>query len=493
MMNTVKTWIAVVAAATASLAACGADGDSSKAGNASFPVTLRVGTVDGAGSPAAAQLEELARQVDASSDGTVRLEPVLKAGGEDVVDVDQRVGRMVVSGELDMALVPAQAWDTEGVTSLRALHAPFLVTSEALFERVVTSELARQMLAGLEEIDLTGLALIPEGLRHVFVFGDPDQVSFDLADKVVWTTRSETLYALYSALGATPDSSTSTDRARGVEDGTIDAAASSFSLAGFLPAASSASGNMTLYPKANSIVINDEAFEALADDQQRALQDAAARTVEWAVEEMPSEADGAAVFCRNGGRVVNAPEAVIAAATNAAQPVYDELERDETTKALIERIRAIKQELPEPSTIAPCGPQLAAPVAEGAKTGQGEFPDGVYRMELPIDALLEAGIDAPTAGEHAATWEITFEDGRLTVKDTNTGTGRVTTMEGVYCVADGRVTLGLLGNPPACGDFWNAAWEVSGDTLRFVDVMSDSGFSLLLETIFGSTPFTKIG
>jgi hypothetical protein len=348
------------------------------------------------------------------------------------------------------------------------------------------------MLAGLEAIDLTGLALIPEGLRHIFVFGKPDEVSFDLADKVVWTPRSEAAYALYSALGATPDSSNISARNKRVADGTIAAAESSFPVAGFLPEASSASWNMTLYPKVNSIVVNEEAFNALRDDQQQALRDAAARTVEWAVTEMPSESDGAAVFCRNGGRVVDAPDAVVAAAAAAAEPVYDELEQDETTKALIGHIKQIKHELPEAAPIAPCGPEPAATDA-GTKTAKGEFPEGVYRMELPIDALLEAGIDAPTAGEHAATWEITFEDGRLTVKDTNTGTGRVTTMEGVYCVADGRVTLGLLGNPPACGDFWNAAWEVSGDTLRFVDVMSDSGFSLLLETIFGSTPFTKIG
>ena len=32
-----------------------------------------------------------------------------------------------MTGELEMGLIPARAWDTEGVTSLRALHAPFLV------------------------------------------------------------------------------------------------------------------------------------------------------------------------------------------------------------------------------------------------------------------------------------------------------------------------------------------------------------------------------
>ena len=61
------------------------------------------------------------------------------------------------------------------------------------------------------------------------------------------------------------------------------------------------------------------------------------------------------VFCRNGGRVVDASRRHVAA-TNAADPVYDDLERDETTKVLIQRIREMKQALPNPSTVAPCGP-----------------------------------------------------------------------------------------------------------------------------------------
>jgi hypothetical protein len=66
-------------------------------------------------------------------------------------------------------MIPARAWDTEGVTSLRALHAPFLVTSDELVAEIVDGELADELLAGLEDVGVTGLALLPEGLRHLSI------------------------------------------------------------------------------------------------------------------------------------------------------------------------------------------------------------------------------------------------------------------------------------------------------------------------------------
>jgi hypothetical protein len=88
---------------------------------------------------------------------------------------------------------------------------------------------------------------------------------------------------------------------------------------------------------------------------------------------------------------------------------------------------------------------------------------------------------------------LTFEDGVLTVHDVNAETGETTEEVGVYCVEGGRIVLGLLGDPPACGDFWNAAWEVDGDELQFVDVVSDHGSQILVSELFGGTPFTRIG
>ena len=69
----------------------------------------------------------------------MHIRPVLDAGGEDP-DWDQRVARKVAGGDFEMGLIPTRAWDTEGVTTLRALNAPFLITSEALRDEVIASD-----------------------------------------------------------------------------------------------------------------------------------------------------------------------------------------------------------------------------------------------------------------------------------------------------------------------------------------------------------------
>jgi TRAP-type C4-dicarboxylate transport system substrate-binding protein len=447
-------------------------------------VTLRIGTNDQQGLPAANQVEEFARQVRDLSGGQVRIEPVWKAAGE-VDDWDQVVGRMVIGGELDMGLIPARGWDTEGVTSLRALQAPFLVTSEELVAEIVTSELAADMLAGLDAVNLTGLALLPEGLRHLFVFGNGDVDVFDLDGKAVRTPTSETTTALFTALGATADDYDGEAFFDGVRDGTIHAAESEFALADCcLPTASTVAANLTLFPKVNSLVINTEAYEALDADAQQVLREAAARTLDWAVSEMPADADQAAAFCKSGGTVVNATDGEIAAMHETVAQVYEALEQDETTKELIERIQAIKAELPAPPVVAPCEPETTSGTPRPGETAA--FPDGVYRTEVTADFLTAAGVDRATAFNHAGTWTLTFDDGQF----------QEGTCVGSYSVDDGRVEI-LMGTDPQCGtaagkELFSAGWTLESDQLQFTDVRSGHGSDLLITALFGGQPFTKI-
>ena len=149
----------------------------------------------------------------------------------------------------------------------------------------------------------------------------------------------------------------------------------------------------------------------------------------------------------------------------------------------------------------PCQPPAQTPTTEPASTDHAEaaatdeFPDGVYRMELPVEVLLEAGLDSMLASQYAGTWEMTFDEGTVAIEDVNAATGQAHTDEGVYCVAGGRVSLGL-DYPDVgldCGDFFSASWTLDGDQLRFVDLRTETGDGqLLLASIFASTPFTKI-
>lgn len=490
MTRTRTIWnVLVTAIASLTLVACAgeaATGD--KAGARGAPVTLRLGTEDDAGRPGAEQIREFARQVERLSDGRLLIEPVWDANGDQADDWDQVVARMVVDGELDMGMIPARAWDTEGVTSLSALHAPFLVTSEEMVEQIVSGELAGEMLAGLDQVGVTGLALLPESFRHLFAFGEPPLAVSDFDGLLVRAPRSDTTYALFEALGATPGDFAGDDTFdAAVQAGEPVAAESSFVLAGTLPGPTTAVGNVTLFPKINSLVINSDRHDRLTDDQRAILADAAGRTVDWAIDHALSTTEGAEQFCNNGGRIVLASQAEVSELERAAAPVYAELEQDAAVKALIDRIRELRPNTVSKGNVAPCGAGSADTSPDPAVDASA-FPEGTYRMEMTAEFLMEAGVDRPTAFNHAGIWTLAFEDGQFLDPGCPGST---------YSVDADRVTIRLGRSGESCGTaagevLFSAGWTLEGDQLRFLDVQSGHGSDLLVETLFGGKPFTKI-
>ena len=114
--------------------------------------------------------------------------------------------------------------------------------------------------------------------------------------------------------------------------------------------------NLTLFPKVNTLVINSEVFDDLDDERQDVLRTAAAGAREWAATtQAVPEPELAAAHCDVGGSVVLTTDAELSTFEEAAASVYAELERDETTRDLIERIRELKAEMPEPAAVEPCG------------------------------------------------------------------------------------------------------------------------------------------
>jgi C4-dicarboxylate-binding protein DctP len=492
MNRTRKQAVALVALAVIA-AGCADDAQSTKAGGASAPLTLRLGTEGSQGRPEADQIEEFARQVEQLSGGDVTIEPVWEAGrmvdGEATPGgVDQAVAVMVQDGELDMGMIPARAWDTMGVSSMQALTAPFLVTTNELTAGVTGDDFAEDMLAGLDDIGITGLALFPDALRHLFAFGDPILAPADVADKKIRALPSDATYALIEALGAEAVDVGGSSFSDGVASGEIVAAESSFALSSStLPALGTATGNLTLFPKVNSLVIDSDVFDDLSGDRQEILREAALGARDWAIANAVSDVDEATAFCERRGAVVQATDEELAAFEDASRDVYAVLEQDDTTKALIERIRELKAEMPAPTTPEPCGGEPETTTTTG---GTGEeataiFPAGVYRMEITSDVLVDAGVDRATAVEHAGTWTLTFgEDGTFSDGDCQGAT---------YSVEGGRVVI-QMGPGPGCGTAANmvlftSTWSVDGDELRFTDVQSD----LLVETLFGALPWTRIG
>src|SRR5215218_3287388 len=373
---------------------CAGGGDD-KAGGSGAPVTLRMGNADPRGYPASDAIDEFARRVSTLSDGKVRIRPVWQAAGASVTQADQRVARLVVAGDLDLGMIAARAWDTEGVTSLRALQAPFLISTDELLDAVVTTDLGGDLLGGLEEVGIEGLALIPEELRHPVGFGRALRSPADYAGVGIRAQLSNTSYALLRALGARPADLTFEQAASAIQAGTVRGAESSLLHLGALPARGIVTANVVFFPKVNTLVANGERFDELAAEQQRVLREAAEQTLRHVVDTRTHEVDAAREACRNGAELVMASAADVAALRRAAAPVYAELERDPTAKELIAAIHALAARK-GPSASVPACTHSQAPPAPGASAGGGAkptIPEGAYRAEITFDEMVARGVD----------------------------------------------------------------------------------------------------
>jgi TRAP-type C4-dicarboxylate transport system substrate-binding protein len=348
-------WLSAVWVVALSLAGCSGGDDSPQPDRSTAAISLRAGTNDDASRPSGRAIVEFAAQVRSLSGGKLSIEPVWEAAGPEVRNWDQVVARKVVNGELDLGMIPARSWDTEGVTTFQALQAPFVVTSDTLLNRVTAGDLAAQMLAGLDGTGVKGLTLIPEGLRHPFGFAKPLLAPEDFAGKTIRTPRSESGYALFKALGAKPEDLTGDAVINALNDGSLAGYDNGYALASNLPAKATATGNLTLYPKANVLVINQKTLDKLPADQQAILANAAMRTQAKMVADRPGDIAEAQKFCADGGTVVLTTAAQLRRFGEIAKPLYADLQRDPAANKLLKEIQALKKEIGAPPTVKPCG------------------------------------------------------------------------------------------------------------------------------------------
>lgn len=485
------TATAIVLAGLTAVSGCSNDAVS-KAGGATPPLTLTIGTDDTADRLGGTLIEEFARQVTQASDGSIVIEPVWRAAGPNEADWDQKVARRVVSGELDMGMIPARAWDTEGVSTLQALHAPFLIDSNALVNAVVADDVAEQMLTGLDEVGVTGLALVPESLRHPFSFGEPVLEPADLDGQAIRTPNSDLSYAVLEAFGAQPTDAAGpgTDFGASVADGSITAAESSYDAAQHLPRHSMGTANITLYPKVQSLVANSSTFADLSDEQRQALEEAAVQTRTWAIEEIPTDAEAAQDFCDAGYQSVLAPEDSVEAWVEASRPVSDQLEGDPATARMIETITQLKNSVTVSEDQRPvvCGVK-AEEATPAVPAGENVIPDGTYRRDNTLETLMEAGLDEADAEDYAGVLTFTLEQGVYT--ETPPPGATFPPCVGSYSSTQNQLEVRFETN---CSGTLAATWTIGADGLRLSDVhdLVYPSAGLLVEAVFGGRPFTRI-
>jgi TRAP-type C4-dicarboxylate transport system substrate-binding protein len=297
------------------------------------PLKLRIVTDDDRSKPSGQQILHFADQVRQLSRGTIVVQPRWHAAG-DVPDWDEANARLVTSGRSELGLIPARAWDGLGVTSLRALNAPFLITTTPALNAVVSSPAVKPMLAGLAKASVVGVDLFPEGLRHPFGQDEPLRSARDYKGGLIRTPTSVTDTAMFVALGATTSDDDLSPANRGAESSYL------------LTPGGIATGNVVFYPKVNVLVAGSHAWRKLTEAQRRVLARAAVQTRDWVVSTFPDDRADATAYCAAGGTIAAASAADVAGLERATSSVVSDLEKDAVTKAAIASIRSLTDSVP---------------------------------------------------------------------------------------------------------------------------------------------------
>ncbi|MCY4726470.1 hypothetical protein NYO98_09280 [Nocardioides sp. STR2] len=411
------------------------------------PVHLTLVTYDGADTPGGALVKHFVEEVQ-RADPSITITPDFSGAPHEPDAVTA-----VSSGTADLAMVASRAFDTAGVTTLQALNTPLLIDTTSLANAVATSDLVPDLLAGLDEIELIGLGIAPEGMRHLFTEAKAVTDVNDLRGTVVRSPQSEAVWSFLTATRATPifDDSMSYDVSESQYDLELKF--------------DQTAGNLTLFPKYDVIVLNEESALELSTAQLESLWTAASETTTWAVATTDSDAARAEVFCANGGKIAAATPAELEEWQAVARPVVQDLRSVGTTADLIDAITDMKTGIDADDPITNCAGAGAAESTAGPRL------NGTYEFSATPREIGRAGIhDEAFIDINAGDYRIVLENGTLTRTHhltSGTRAGEQESDTASYTLNGDRVTFRWS---PQAGDYTEAKVVVQDDgSLKFTD------------------------
>jgi TRAP-type C4-dicarboxylate transport system substrate-binding protein len=409
--------VVVVAATIALLASCATPPGRSGAVD---PVTLTTTWGNGTGGIGSDVLAEL---VNSSSDSPVSLSEPNSTSERDPSDEEGGALEDLASGEADISVVRADRLVAAGAGSLAPLQAPLVVTNNEQAAKIAADPVAKDLMSGLADIGLVGLALAPGGLRHPFGYKDALISPADYKGAVINVRTGPGVSNIVDALGATTDTSVGEDRTTKSTNGTLRGIEVSLQQAVAVDRPAVLTSNVVLYEKFDVVLIRAKAFEALTEPQRDALLAQVKKAISTATEARDTEESGFAAWCESSGASAeSASQDDLAAIDAAMQPVLTKIKKGATAKKAIDRMVELRAGTTD-SQLGTCSDPIAG-TAEAdflvTPVGDQTVLDGVWRVEANPDDLEESGASFHDVQVNAGIWTFTTKDG-LTSIDQPTG------------------------------------------------------------------------
>jgi TRAP-type transport system periplasmic protein len=407
--------LAAVAAVAATACSIANDAGDDKAGGGGPPVELRLANTgaDIAQTPAVKYFVE---RVDELSGGQVRIK-VVNEWGEFAPDAEQQVVNDLAAREVDLGWVGSRVFDTLGVESFQALTAPMLIDSYALEKAVIESGMTEEMMEGLDELGVRGLAVLADALRRPVSVDAPILTQADWRGTSFGTLKSDGQVEAIGALGGDPVEILGHNRRDALDDGSLQGFEFGLSLYSdpmWSSRAPYVAANVLLWPQMDVVLANPGRLDGLTAKQRGWLDEAARDAARRSAALADKDATALDVACEGGARFADASEADLAALREAFQPVYAGLRREPATRGYLTRIQALKRSTPAPAGLTiptECtGKAPTRPSVSAAKPPS--YLNGTYRWVLTqSDSDRALPGDTDTDYPHVNT--ITLTDGRL--------------------------------------------------------------------------------
>ena len=423
----VATLIGVMSVAATVLAACTPDDHAdSQSGSSAEPVVLTLANF-ASGLSQVPAVQYFVDRVEELSGGSLRVSVDGEWGGF-TVDVEQHVVRAVAAGEIELAWVGTRVFDTLGINNFRALTAPMLIDNYPLQRAVIGSDIPDEMLAELDDVGVTGIAVLADGLRKPIAVDEPLLSPDDYDDLEFTALRSTTLADSIRALGAIPGEALADSRREGLSNGDIDGFEQSLVQYGANQIAYLApyvTTNVNLWAIPVALIANPAAMEHLTDTQREWIMQAGADAADHSTDLADDEADLVPDLCEAGARFAEASAADLQAMHQAFADVFTTLDRDPQTKEFIEQIEELKEATdPGPALTVPpdcTGPADTQDASATETTTPSDEPadpavaalNGTYRWTITRADALDHGITADKE-PNLATFPLVFT---MTMKD----------------------------------------------------------------------------
>ena len=407
--------------------------------------------------------------VERVSGGRLRLKLINQYGSGREGNPEVNLIRDVSAGKTDLGWTASRIFDELDVPAFNPLHAPMLIDSYELEEKVLTDDVVDPMLESLGELGLRGLGVLPGPMRRPF--GKHPLVALDdWAGASIGSSGGDQVVTALRSIGARREldfGGGHTERIDGLD--THVAAVPPNRYQRTIPYLT---GNVVLWARPLVVFAGPDVS---AEDVAVLRQAAKAAVPQALALSRKMESDALAEICRSRLQVVAASPAQIEALRAAFQPVYADLERDAATSRTVARIHELAQDSAGVDT-------LRCP--DAATAAAGAIPPGTYRTVVTRDDVEETGFswaefvqsDPDPKALKARTRELRFEfteSGSFTSSSVQISGRPEIEWDGTYSIYRDRITL-----RGSDGTQFSMRVKVDGRRLRFSDAKPPEGDAL---------------